>query len=385
MVVDRVWACSTAPNWGYFLVGDHLPSKTRKAIAARICENLHHAGPSFCGLERTRMQRATIIRARTASLGPRQCQVLILGIAVSLLTSPLLKAQTTVAPQDTRLAFDVASVRQNLAGEDAQGADSPHVNFPIGSDDAYYDTGGVFSATNLPLTSYLIFAFKITNNNRQALLDSVPDWVKTDHYNIEARTELANASKDQMRLMMQSLLRDRFNLAVHRETRTVKVYAAVLNDLGRMGPQLRAHAPGAPCPEDIPNPSPMSAETKSQFNFDALGFPEVCGRFVNAIPSKIPHHRRFGGGGLSMLRIVASFAGVGNLDRPVVDRTGLAGQFDFVLDFLPDPPPGQQASPDAEGPSFIAAVQLQLGLKLVTERAPMEFVIVDRIEKPTPN
>ena len=86
-----------------------------------------------------------------------------------------------------------------------------------------------------------------------------------------------------------------------------------------------------------------------------------------------------------MSRIVASFTGVGNLDRPVIDRTGLIGQYDFVLDFLPDPPPGQQTLPDAEGPGFIAAVQLQLGLKLMSEKAPMEYVLVDRIAKPTPN
>lgn len=87
-----------------------------------------------------------------------------------------------------------------------------------------------------------------------------------------------------------------------------------------------------------------------------------------------------------MPTIVGAFRGVANLDRPVIDRTGLSGQFDFVLDFLPDPPPGQQQpSPDAEGPDFIGAIQSQLGLKLVTEKQPMEFVLVDRIEKPTPN
>jgi uncharacterized protein (TIGR03435 family) len=327
----------------------------------------------------------SIIRTRKANLSCRQCHAIIFGVAVSLLATAFLEAQSPVQPEENKLAFDVASVRQNLSGEDAQGANSPHVNFPIGSDDAYYNTGGVFSATNLPLTSYLIFAFKITNNNRQALLDSVPDWVRTEHYNIEARTDLINVSKDQMRLMMQSLLRDRFNLTLHRETRTVKVYAAVLNDPGKLGPKLRAHAPSAPCPEETPNPSPMSAESKSQFSFDVLGFPEVCGRFVNAIQSKIPHHRRFGGGGLPMSRIVASFAGVGNLDRPVIDRTGLGGQFDFVLDFLPDPPPGQQLAPDAEGPDMIGAIKSQLGLKLAADKSQMEFVLVDRIEKPTPN
>jgi uncharacterized protein (TIGR03435 family) len=325
------------------------------------------------------------IRITRRNLQDRLWQGLIFGIGVLFWTTSFLEAQTAGPTQDNRLAFDVASVRQNLAGEDAQGANSPHVNFSIGSDDAYYDTGGVFSAVNLPLISYLLFAYKTTNNNRQALVDSVPEWVKTDYYNIEARTDLRNVSKDQMRLMMQSLLRDRFNLAVHRETRIVKVYAATLIVPGKLGPQLREHSNSAQCPQDVPNPSPISAETTPQFSFDSLGLPNICGRFVNAIKSSMPHHRRLGGGKLPMSTIVAGFPGIGGLDRPVIDRTGLSGQFDFVLDFLPDPPPGMEPPPDAVGPDFIDAVKSQLGLKLVPDKAPIDFVLVDRIDKPTPN
>ena len=83
--------------------------------------------------------------------------------------------------QAAKLAFDVASVRENLSGVSAEGINRPHVNFPIGSDNAFYDTGGVFSATNLPLISYLIFAYKITNNNRQTLVESSPAWVLSEH------------------------------------------------------------------------------------------------------------------------------------------------------------------------------------------------------------
>ena len=67
----------------------------------------------------------------------------------------------------------------------------------MGSDDAFYNTGGVFSATNLPMFSYLIFDDKINNNNnREALMKFVPDWVKADRYDIEARTNLQTVSKD---------------------------------------------------------------------------------------------------------------------------------------------------------------------------------------------
>jgi len=312
-------------------------------------------------------------------------RVVALSVGLLLSASYFLDAQVAVPATQPKLAFDVASVRQNLSGDDAQGANSPHVNFPIGSDDAYYDTGGVFSATNLPLISYLIFAYKITNNNRQALLDSTPDWVKSEHYNIEARTDLKDVSKDQMRLMMQALLEERFNIAVHREVRSTKVYSAELIEPDKLGPQLRAHSKTTQCPDAAPNPSPISTPTKPQFSFDPSGFPEVCGRFVNSIKSSIEFHRRFGGGGQPISTIISSFTGVGNLDRPVVDRTGLIGLFDFVLEFLPDPVPGKQLPHDADGPDFIGAVRAQLGIKLAADKAPIEFVLVDRISRPTPN
>jgi uncharacterized protein (TIGR03435 family) len=309
------------------------------------------------------------------------------ALSVGLLVSagPLAVAQPPNSPAQPQLTFDVASIRQNVAGENAQGADTPHVNFPIGSDDAYYDTNGVFSATNLPLISYLIFAYKITTNNRQALLDSAPEWVKSEHYNIEARTDRKNVSKDEMRQMMQTLLRQRFNIAVHQEVRATKVYFAELIKPGKLGPQLRAHSETAQCPEASPNPSPIPGPTKPQFDFDSSGLPEVCGRFVNSIKPSVQLHRRYGGGALPMSTIIGSFAGVGNLDRPVVDRTGMTGLYDFVLEFLPDPPQGQQPPTDVEGPDFIGAVRAQLGIKIVPGTAPIEFVLVDHISHPTPN
>jgi uncharacterized protein (TIGR03435 family) len=315
----------------------------------------------------------------------RVCAVGALGVCALFEMAPLCRAQTATSAQTTTLTFDVASIRQNLAGDDAQGADQPHVNFPIGSDDAYYDTGGVFSAINLPLSSYLIFAFKITNNNRQALMDSVPEWVRTNHYNIEARTDLKTVTKDQMRLMMQALLKDRFNLQVHQETRDVRVYAAELNRAGKLGPQLRVHPEDMECPKDGPNPTPESRQTTPSYRFDTLGFPEVCGGFVNSIKANSPYDRRVGGGGLPLSRIVASFNGLGDLGRPVVDHTGLVGKYDFFLEFLPDPSPGKQTPADADGPNFIEALKTQLGIKLTPDKAPIDFVLIDHIDKPTPN
>jgi uncharacterized protein (TIGR03435 family) len=286
-------------------------------------------------------------------------------ILVGLSLFARIMADAQMAP----LTFDVASVKQDVADETSV---PPHSNFPIGSDDAFYDTGGVFSAKNLILDSYLIFAFKINNNNRQALMDSLPEWVKSERYDIEARTDLKAVSKDQMRLMMQALLRERFGLVARTETRVVPVYAAVLK-AGGMGPQLREHL-GKDCP-------PSTAK----LTFDARGFPEVCGRFVNNIPSDVPHHRRFGGGDQPIATIVRSFSAVGGLDRPVVDRTSLQGKYDFVLDYLPDPSPGGHPADDAPGPDFLGALSSELGVSLVKDKAPIDFVTVSHIERPTAN
>lgn len=311
-------------------------------------------------------------------------KTVITALAIWTANAPSTEAQTSSAPQVPVLSFDVASVRQNLAGEDGPASNAPHVNFPIGSDDAFYNTGGVFSATNLPLLSFLIFAYRINTNNRQALVDSLPEWVKNEHYNIEARTELKDVTKDQMRSMMQALLNDRFHLVVHRETRIVNVFAAALSHPDALGPQLRAHPSDIICPAETPNPT-SSNKIANEPVIDHLGFPNVCGRFVNSMKSDEPHHRRFGGGKLTMSTIVGSFTGVGGLGRPVIDKTGLNGTYDFFLDFLPAPPPTSDPIPDAEGPEFVEAVKTELGLKLVPDKAPVEFVLVDHIERPTPN
>jgi uncharacterized protein (TIGR03435 family) len=279
--------------------------------------------------------------------------------------------------QGQHLSFEVASVRQNTAGFDASGANKPHSNFPIGSDDSYSPTGE-FSATNLPLISYIIFAYKITTNNRDALIASVPDWVLNDGYNIEARTEMQDVTKDQMRLMMQSLLADRFKLAVHHEEREVPVFAAVLGQPGKLGPHLRKHMADADCPQ-------ATTAAYSTPATDAAGFPVVCNGFANSMHPDAPYHRKIGGGNVTLATMVSGFSGIGNLGRPVVDQTGLSGGYDFVLDYLPDPPLGKDLPSDASGPDLVDAVKSQLGIKLDRQKAAIDFVIVDHIKKPSPN
>ncbi len=202
-----------------------------------------------------------------------------------------------------------------------------------------------------------------------------------DGYNIEARTDVQDVTKDQMRLMMQSLLADRFKLDVHHETRAVPVFAAVLERPGMLGPRLRKHQPDSACSKSDPAPhSGLSVPAT-----DAAGFPLVCDGFANSLPSPAPHHRSFGGDNLTLARIASGLSGPGHLGRPVIDQTGLTGGYDFFLDYLPDQPLDQELPADATGPSFVEAVKTQLGIKLIRQTAAVDFVIVDHVERPSPN
>lgn len=318
---------------------------------------------------------------------------IVLGAILAALIAPSRSSAKIFVGQNSgigsspaaRLSFDVASIRQNTAGLDASGANKPRSNFPLGSDNSYVPTGE-FSATNLPLISYIIFAYKITTNNRDALIASVPAWVLDDGYNIEARTDMEGVTKDQMRLMMESLLAERFKLAVHHEQREAPVFAAVLDHSGQLGPQLRKHVPNAACIQSNTIQTSGSGTAAPVISgTDATGFPNVCNGFANSMRTEAPYHRRVGGGNVTLATIVSSFTGLGHLRRPVVDQTGLTGGYDFFLDYLPDSPPGKESPADASGPDFVNAVKSQLGIQLVKDKATMDFVIVDHVERPSPN
>src|SRR5262249_4937023 len=121
----------------------------------------------------------------------------------------------------------------------------------------------------LPL---IIFAYKfvIPPERQRAMAAELPKWVSTDSFDIEARAPITNPSKDQMRLMMQSLLAERFGLALHFETRAMPVLALVVANRARRGQQLIPHSDGPPCPDtaspeyvpqDIPGVFPQNCET----------------------------------------------------------------------------------------------------------------------------
>jgi uncharacterized protein (TIGR03435 family) len=246
---------------------------------------------------------------------------------------------------------------------------------------------GRFSAT-APLSAYISFAYKLYASHWQfdATRSHLPKWADTDRFEIEARAP-ANTTKDQMRLMMQSLLAERLQLVVHFETHDVPVLAMTLIKRGKTGPGLRPHDQGPPC-DTPPTPDlfPASCFIVGQ-NFLAGGERVGSGRSV------------------TMTEIAGYLPGMGILDRPVIDRTGLTGKFDLKIQWKPDPasigggraipkkgssgpaPPSTTpgSEPEADGPSFIQALRDQLGLRLATSRGPIETLVIDHVERPSEN
>jgi uncharacterized protein (TIGR03435 family) len=287
-----------------------------------------------------------------------------------------------------KLEFDVASVKQNQSGFPWQGGDPMVSNIPsYGPDDTYRNTGGVFSVKNYPLLNLIAFALKSTSAQGNALIASLPQWVLNESFNIEARSDNRNATKDEMRAMVRSLLEDRFHMVVRVETRQVAEYSAVLIKPGKLGPNLRQHPADEPCPLDgsnAPEPGPGREPGKGALPADEVagGFPIVCGGFVRMQPSE-PYLRREGSRDLTMAMIVSTFTSLGSLGRPVVDQTGLAGKYDWYVEFMPEYPPGVQLPPDTSGVTFLEALKGQLGIKLTPQKGPFDYILVDHIDHPT--
>jgi bla regulator protein blaR1 len=294
--------------------------------------------------------------------------------------APSLKSPVHVIPDwqtaaGDKMAFEVATIRP------AKPDTFTPSNFPLSADDSYMPNGGRLSA-DFPLSTYIAFAYKLTLTPEQekTMLADLPKWVGEDRFVIHAQAE-GSPTKDQMRLMMQSLLADRFKLAVHFETREVPVFGLVLRKPGVTGPKLRPHAEGPPCdvhPSDAPKlPAANVAEV----------FPPECDSYM----AKSGQNKEIlvGSRNTTLELIAASLGLLGHLGRPIVDQTGLVGRFDFTIQWTPESndaqPPGGEAQPESQGSTFLEALNEELGLKLKPTRAPLKVLVVDHVERPSDN
>jgi bla regulator protein BlaR1 len=300
----------------------------------------------------------------------------------------VLRAQSPDAPDwqtaaGGKMAFDVASIK--LA---KPGTFTPP-SFFLDAGDAK-PSGGRLSGS-WPLAFYISFAYKLPGFQFNEMHAQLPKWANDD-YIIDAKAD-GNPRKDQMRLMMQSLLADRFKLTVHFEAKEVPVLALTLVTPGKLGPKLHPHSEGPPCPDSYEMINPLTTSLPPLPRAGDV-WPTDCGG--SAVVLGTSEGTRIGSRnttmGLLADGIYAYGSQLGELIRPVVDQTGLKGQFDFTMELpagmitlFPKPPNPDDPSPDPKGPLFLNAVREQLGLKLVRSRGEVRTLIIDHVERPSEN
>jgi uncharacterized protein (TIGR03435 family) len=256
--------------------------------------------------------------------GPMRVALRIAAVAVYGVTSAFGQSAKP-------LEFEVASVKTNKTGQREGGITA------IG--------GGRFRATNIPLKILLATAYDV--NFEQ--ISGGPDWLDSERYDVEAKPDRLATTK-QIHLMLQKLLAERFGLVLRREIKEMPIFALVL-DKGIS--KIRVH--------DGP---------EVDFGIRPGDKGQVVFRGVS-----LPRFSLF----LSM-----------RLRRTVVDKTGLPGVYDFELAWAPDEPqrddgPESPPQPDPSGASIFTAVREQLGLKLVSEKGPVEFLNITHVERPSAN
>ncbi len=302
-----------------------------------------------------------------------------------IIVVPVQAASQAAMANVEKMEFEVASVKQNKAEPSEK--NPPDSNFPLGPGDAYTKTGGLFTATNMQLIEYIQFAFKVTPNQAQALQAHLPSWVNSERFDIHARAE-GEPTKDQMRLMVRSVLEERFKMVWHRETQQVSVFALTMAKPGMFGPMLQLHPADAVCSISFATPRGEDAGPPPPPTTPDGKFPTVCDRLVGLPPSK-PGNSRIGGRNVSMALIASTLKFTGSLDRAVLDQTGLKGTYDFSLEFTREsqgaPPPGGNPMQEDEGVTFPQALKEQMGLKLGSTKGPLEVLVIDHIEKPSEN
>jgi uncharacterized protein (TIGR03435 family) len=275
--------------------------------------------------------RSTLMSYDFCRATPFATVALTAAIAVSApvflsLMPPGLRAEPQAT---TEIAFEVASVRPAPPNNRMQ------FSFP---------PGGRFIAKSATLKTLVVLAYDV----REFQISGGPSWINSDRYDIVSKSEIPSPTRDQMGIMLRTLLKERFKLAVRQEVREMPVYALVV---AKSGLKLQ--------------------ESSDDKTVSLDGGP---GRAVGTKVS-MSLFSRF----LSQQVI-----------RGVVDRTGLTANYDVKLSWSPDVNQSQ-TSPDAgpsaefQGPSLFTALHEQMGLRLESQRGPVDFIVISSVEKPTAN
>jgi uncharacterized protein (TIGR03435 family) len=274
----------------------------------------------------------------------------------------------------TRPQFEVASVKLNTSGDLRRGLGPA--------------PGGRFSAINAPLRELIAFAYGVPNARANLQIVGGPAWVDSERFNVEAVAPGGTIPQGQAGPMLREVLVDRFKLQVHQESREVPVYHLVMDRAdNRLGSRLRpstidcaarraARARGTPPPAQ-PGPA---AEAPPRPPADPATIRPTCG--LRQAPG------RLAGDAVPMSQLVEALAPMAG--RIIVDRTGLGGYFDIDLEWsvdarAPRPNDAPEVVVDRDAPGLFTAVREQLGLRIENARGPVDVVVIDAIERLTPD
>jgi bla regulator protein BlaR1 len=245
-------------------------------------------------------------------------------VRCSLLSFTVVIAHSAAAFGQQAPAFEVASIKPTK---------SDGISFHIS---AHQPIGNMFTAQNATARQLTILAYDLAAWQ----ISGGPDWFNLERYDIEAKPERPG-SRDEIYSMVRSMLADRFRLAMHRETKDLPLYNLVLEE---GGPKIAINKTGGP---------PRVSETHGR------------GVFHNVPISRLTPY-------------LSTRAG-----RSVVDKTGLTGNYDFILDYIPARDSLQSGGPS--GLSIFDALKERLGMKLEPGRGPVEIFHIDHVERPSEN
>jgi uncharacterized protein (TIGR03435 family) len=267
---------------------------------------------------------------------------------LAALFSVLATAQTLTPP---KLAFEVSDVKVSSPGG------TPNVDFL---------PGGKIVANFVTMKELLAVAW----SKREEYVIGGPSWLGEEHYDIVAKATPAAKEAD-LALMLQSLLFERFKLALHMEKKPMPVYVLTA---GKKGPKLTEST--APASEEASCKMQLPTERKDGQILRSL----ICKNApISALVERLPN-------------VAPAY-----VDHPVVDQTELKGRYDFTLEWAPrrggrgavivgGGAAGEVPAPDPDGATIFGAVQSQLGLKLEPRKLPMDVLVIDKLERvPTEN
>jgi uncharacterized protein (TIGR03435 family) len=299
------------------------------------------------------------------------------------ITVALAQSQTkTAAPK-----FEVASVKPCRDGDLPPGGRSGGGNGSFSPGTLRIDCTTVKGLIN---QAYVLFADGHVNLPSRVSVDGGPGWIDSERYRVDAKAEAPQTQGMMHGPMLQALLEERFQLKIHRETREVPVYALTV---AKGGPKLHSFQEGSCTPIDLKIleqfPPPPFPELPPGQTYCGGIDPEDGRLWVAALGTMKGPNVTVEARALSIddfIKLSLSH----RVDRTVINKTGITGLFDYHLEYAPDeatpgfrPEAGDPSDP--AGQSIFTALQQQLGLKLDPAKGPGEFLVIDRVERPSEN